>query len=118
VIISFAQTTGAFRMGRKSVTRRDWMDRHARHFVPGSVHSAWDKSPRNGGKKIGEVRIVSLEREPLQRLHADPEYALNEWIREGGVLVWPTVEAFLAHPWQTFHGDPYRVEFAIIGVMG
>ena len=61
--ISFAWTTPALLAGRKTVTRRDWNDRYARTFQPGELVQAYDKLPRNGGKPIALLRIVSVTKE-------------------------------------------------------
>lgn len=58
MILSFAFTTPALLAGCKSVTRRDWSPGHAAHFHAGRVVDAYDRSPRNGGRKVAEVRIA------------------------------------------------------------
>ena len=57
-IISFAWTTSALLEGKKTVTRRDWNDRYAKSFKEGEIVAAYNKNPRAGGKKIGEVRLT------------------------------------------------------------
>ena len=115
MILSFAWTTDAFELGDKTVTRRDYDDAYLARWQSaaetGEPQQAWDKSPRFGGKKIGEIRVLSARREPIQRMHDDRAYATEEWLKEGGHHHWPTVEAFLAVPWTTRHGDPVRIEF-------
>lgn len=58
MLISFAWTTPALRARVKSVTRRTWTPAHAAHFHAGDLVDAWDKLPRAGGKKIGQIRIT------------------------------------------------------------
>lgn len=63
-IISFAKTVDEFLSGKKRDTRRDWSKAHTemwQHLYDKGhrVHYAYDKSPRNGGKKIGELILTS-----------------------------------------------------------
>lgn len=115
MILSFAWTTDAFLLGDKTVTRRDYDDaylaRYQRAAETGQPQDAYDRTPRSGGKKIGEIVILSARREPIQRMRDDRAYAEQEWLKEGGHHHWPTVEAFLATPWTGRHGDPVRIEF-------
>ena len=66
--ISFALTTKEFLSGSKTVTRRDWPDSYLskwqKWYDEGrTVHTAWDKVPYAGGKRIGHIpALVS----PLQ----------------------------------------------------
>ena len=81
-IISFSLTKDEFLTGRKTVTRRDWSDAHfamwVRFWESGRhVHDAWDKTPRAGGKKIGELVLTTkpykerLDKMPLSDLEAE-----------------------------------------------
>jgi hypothetical protein len=74
-IISFARTTAALVAGRKSVTRREWKDAYFQAFKKlldeaiakgekGLRVQAWSASPHRHGKKVGEILITSLTREP------------------------------------------------------
>jgi len=72
--ISFAWTTPAVLAGAKTVTRRDWTDRHARQFHAGDVVDAWSKDPRAGGRKVARVRILSIALEPMAWM-PDRDYA-------------------------------------------
>lgn len=63
-IISFSKTVREYEAGIKSCTRRDWCDRHfslwQKWYDEGKlIHSAWSKSPRNGGKKLGTFRLTA-----------------------------------------------------------
>jgi hypothetical protein len=110
MIVSFAWTTEAYLEGLKDVTRRFWTDEYAAQFPPGSVHQAWDKSPRSRGKRIGYFRVVSIERESLRRLLDDRAYGQREIQREGGL--WKTPQQFVDLMRDQGKGDnPYRVEF-------
>ncbi len=57
-IISFSWTTPALLAGEKTVTRRDWKERHATAFHEGDLVQAWDKVPFAGGKKIAIIRLT------------------------------------------------------------
>lgn len=60
MIISFAWTTPALLAGRKTVTRRQWSEKHASRFKEGTVVQAYDKSQRNGGKQVATLRVDSI----------------------------------------------------------
>jgi uncharacterized protein YqfB (UPF0267 family) len=62
-IISFAKTTAALLAGHKTVTRRYWKPSHAAMFKRGDIVQAWDKSPRYGGKKVAEIKIITVYQE-------------------------------------------------------
>ncbi|HKZ60539.1 MAG TPA: hypothetical protein VJ547_11945 [Candidatus Thermoplasmatota archaeon] len=114
MIISFAWTTETFLAGKKDVTRRLWDDDYAARFLPGSRHDAYDKSPRFGGKKVGEVEIVDVRKEPLTRMVEDYDYGIQEIMREGGLWVNPFdfVDAFAAgHKRPAHEIMVWRVEF-------
>lgn len=59
-IISFAETTPALLAGRKTVTRREWQESHARSFAAGELVQAWSKSPRvKGARRVGTIRLTA-----------------------------------------------------------
>lgn len=107
-IISFAWTTEAFLAGTKTVTRRMWKEAYVK---PGDLMQAWDKSPRAKGKRVGTIKIIKVDREPLQDflLHGDDEVK-----REGGY--WKTPGEFIS---RFLQGNPgmidtdyvWRIEF-------
>jgi hypothetical protein len=72
-LISFAYTTPALLAGQKTVTRRSWNDDYARRFEPGDLDDAYDRSPRNKGKKVGQVKIRSVVKESIH-LMPDSDY--------------------------------------------
>lgn len=103
MIISFAWTTDAVKARRKTVTRRDWSERHFQQWVKayrqGRVtHDAYDRSPRIGGTKFGEIRLTC---EPYKE--ALGEMPIEDLEAEGGY--WMTREKFIAG----FGGDPLKV---------
>lgn len=61
--ISFAYTTPPLLAGVKSVTWRNWDTDYAKSFKRGEVCTAWDRSPRVGGKKVGEIEIRLVHQE-------------------------------------------------------
>jgi hypothetical protein len=84
-ILSFALTAEEFTSGRKSVTRRDWSDRHLSMWqglwdTGRLLHQAWDNIPIAGGKPIGE--LVLTARPYREKLGDMPRADL---IAEGGM---------------------------------
>ena len=57
-IISFAWTTPALLAGRKTVTRREWNDRHALRFRKGDLVAAYNRQPRFGGHQVATIRLT------------------------------------------------------------
>jgi hypothetical protein len=103
-IVSFAATVETFLTGKphpKTVTRREWKDHYASKFHVGDVCKAYDKSPRNGGKQIGLIRIL---KKPYRQNLKD--MTKEDLLKEGGR--WDTLEDFE----ELFNiEDPYVVEF-------
>lgn len=58
MLISFAWTAPALVFGAKTRTRRNWSPSHAKRYEFGQVVEAWDRLPRAGGQKIGDIQIV------------------------------------------------------------
>ena len=118
MIVSFAWTTDAFMADRKSRTRREWNECHARQVIPGkTLIQAYDKIPIAGGKQIGlaitvviKYEDVSLmpeedyekegfaymEEKGLKIWGKEPRQAFDEW-REAGGMYW--VLDFEKMPW-------------------
>lgn len=83
--ISFALTKAEYLDGRKTVTRRDWKEKHfenwCRWYDNGNrVHDAWDKVPFAGGKKMGRFRLTC--RPYLEKLKHMP---FSDLKAEGGM---------------------------------
>jgi hypothetical protein len=92
--LSFALTKNEFLSGRKTVTRRDWPEPYRRKwqkwFDEGRVdHTAWDKLPFAGGRKIGTLRLTCAPY--IERLADMP---LSDLKAEGGMC--KTREEFCA----------------------
>lgn len=109
MIISFAWTTPQFLDGTKTVTRRSWSESSAprvRTFEQWRnawddhrlAHDAWDKNPRNGGKKVGTFMMTA--RPYRERLGDFPE---SDLAAEGGL--WATVQDYI----DLQGGDPGKV---------
>lgn len=73
MMISFNWTAMALLAGRKSVTRRDWVLKHREHFNEGDVVDAWDYNPRVKGRRIGKIRILSIDYEHMSMM-PDSDY--------------------------------------------
>ncbi|AVQ10684.1 Uncharacterized protein XB16_0337 [Leptospira santarosai] len=82
-IISFGYTTAPLLAGRKTITRREWKDEYALTFRPGEIVQAYDKSPRFGGKKIGELKISWIVKLYLRNMpDSDYEEEGFAWLDE------------------------------------
>ena len=94
MIISFGKTKDELLSGTKTVTRRFWKPNYFATWLTRwdkgfRVYDAYDKSPRNGGKKIGTITLTQRPyREPLSMLTE------SELLAEGGMC--STVEEFCA----------------------
>lgn len=71
MIISFAKTTDALLAGQKTVTRRDWSDKHAAKFKAGMLVDAWNYGPRVVTKNPHKVATIRLTADPYQELSKD-----------------------------------------------
>lgn len=91
-ILSFALTADKFLSGEKTVTRRDWSEKHLEMWqrmwdTDRLEHDAWDNLPRAGGKKIGRFELT--DRPYLEKLIEMP---ISDLEREGGMC--ETLEDF------------------------
>ncbi|MDI7157166.1 hypothetical protein QMM53_11520 [Leptospira santarosai] len=96
-IISFGFTAAPLLARRKTITRREWKDEYALKFRQGEIVQAYDKSPRFGGKKIGELKIswivkshlrdmpdTDYEEEGFAWLDENPEFIHKSFILNDG----------------------------------
>lgn len=113
LIISFAWTSGALLAGKKTATRREWDDQYAQLFVNTFYYNAtiqaYDKNPRNGGKRIALIRLTKMpQKEPLSAM------TMKDIEEEGGL--WESVDQFI----EGFGGDPdmkvWVVKFEVIKI--
>lgn len=87
MIISFAYTTPALLAGAKTVTRRDWSPHHADFFIAavtrGKPVDAYDKSQRLRGRKVAEIRLLSVALAPIADM-PDSDYEAEgfRWLHE------------------------------------
>lgn len=107
MILSFAWTTDALLLGKKTCTRRAWSDRTANSWVNAYkgdrlIHSAWNKMPLcRGAKKIADILLTQL---PYQeRLRDMPQSDLSA---EGGL--WSSKEEFI-----NLFGNPELVVWVV-----
>ena len=106
MMISFAWTTDDFLAGRKTATRRFWTDEYAEKWwrnvqKRNNIADAYDKNPRFGGKKIGEIRVRQKPfRQPLGEM-------TGQDLKEEGTL-WKSIEEFVE-----MMGGPDKIPFVI-----
>lgn len=86
MIISFGLTTKELLSGNKTVTRRDWSAVTFYTWVKAwtlrnLIHDAYDKNPRNGGVKIGTIKLTAC---PHLQILKNMKY--NDLIAEGGMV--------------------------------
>jgi len=116
MIISFAWTTDAFKAGRKSRTRRQWQDKYAKIFLngieKGKVHDAYDRQPRFGGKKIGELIITSMKKEHMSKM-PDEDYEREgfKFMEENNIEIWKMNPRDAFEDWRKDDSTPWIVDF-------
>lgn len=88
MIISFGRTTPALIAGEKTVTRRDWSDKHAAQFKAGQLVDAWNTSPRNVRGNPHKIATIRITRDPYVESSADfepdDEAEGFEWLTQNG----------------------------------
>ncbi len=109
MIISFAQTIPAVLDQSKTVTRRFWDDGYAKRFSKGTMHDAWDRSPRTRkGKRRGRIIILKDPyKEPLGMM-SDEHFE-----REGGKRFWKNKEEFIEMMGGA-EAAPWVIEFELV----
>jgi hypothetical protein len=114
MIISFNWTVGAFLQGKKTVTRRFWKSKYAAKFHEGDIVDAYDKSPRNGGKKIGHIRLTKDPyKQPLENMTEE------DFQREGGTMYWEDKKNYIVMMRRVGNGEvPWVIEFEKIQEAG
>ena len=130
MIISFAYTTPALLAGAKSVTRRDWQPEYARLAISRSpllktprVHDAYDKSPRNGGRKVATIQVLSLTQEPIASM-PDSDYEAEgfAWLHANGHVPpkssgFPDFSFATFERWRQSGATLYVVRFELVRVL-
>lgn len=71
MLISFSWTVGPLLAGVKTLTWREWDDAFAAKFRPGQLVDAWDRGPRQHGKKVATIKIISVAKMSLADLSDD-----------------------------------------------
>lgn len=111
--ISFSLTEEQFLDGSKDITRRlRWL-----FLKPGDRLMACRKcmglKPGESIVRLGEIEVVSVRREPLNRMSADASYGHAEAIREGfpKMTGGQFVEMFTSHMKSTPATLVTRIEF-------
>jgi hypothetical protein len=121
--ITFSATTDALLARQKTVTRRNWKPRHANKFKPDDLVAAYDRSPRNGGRRVAVIRITDPP-----RLESTGSMPPEEWYAEGfeymqsrGMLVrLHAKESTPAQLWQDWKTNPrsmWVVRFELVEVL-
>jgi hypothetical protein len=68
------------------VTRREWKDTFADKIKPGDVLQAYDKVAFLGGKKIGEIEVEGITKEPISEMPVwDYQHEGFEWLYNKGI---------------------------------
>jgi len=81
--ISFSMTESQFLDGSKDVTRRlGWLTLQAGDRLM-ACRKCQGLKPGEKIFRLGEIEVVSVRREPLNRMTADAAYGLDEARREG-----------------------------------
>lgn len=121
MIVSFAETTSALQARRKSVTRREWAENHARKFTAGLRVQAWDKTPRvRGAKRVGTIEI---KRAPYREMsdqipEEDWEGEGFAYMQEHGLTLFGGMSP--REVWDGWHDEPrmlWVVRFELVGVL-
>lgn len=115
-IISFALTAPQFSSGAKTVTRRDWSERYYQQWLKWydagkRRHQGYDKSPRNGGKYIGDFYLT--HRPYKQRI---AEMSPNEFVAEGVFPDIDTPEQFAKLVDKRVDDEMIVIRFAKMGI--
>jgi hypothetical protein len=113
MIISFAWTTSAFLAGRKTRTRRDWLEDYAKRFHVGDLVQAWDRVPRvRDAKRVGTIRITGIKKEPISAMpDEDFEKEGFAYMEEQGIKMWGMNARESFENWRSKEREYYVVDF-------
>ena len=121
--IVFAWTAPALLAGAKTVIRQPWTEKKARQFHVGSLATAYDRAPKQGGRPLA---LVCLTADPVhERLAAIPDTDYDaegwRWLHAHGDRLtgharasdysWSAFEAWRSRP-----GTVWVVRFALLAV--
>ncbi len=79
--------------------KKPWVQQH-------DLVQAWSTGPHRGGKKIGVIKILSIERQEWMPWAIDDEEAMREGFTDPGELADVLARAGVEH-----HDLIYRIEF-------
>lgn len=113
MIISMAWTSAAFLSGRKHCTRRSWNASYAAHFHKGQICDSYNRNPRNGGKKIGSLRLISAPYLQYTHLMTEQDYEDEglRWMEENNILIRGLQPRQFFDDWKTADEEVYVVRF-------
>lgn len=123
-IISFAWTTPAIRAKRKTVTRRDWDMDYGPRFKKGDEITAYDRSPRAGGKPIARLILTDNARYEPDSFAPDSDYEgegfdfLADIYRNGAPAYRVTTSRESFDTWRKAGGWSWVIRFEVIEVFG
>lgn len=114
--ISFAKTTDAVIMNRKTKTRRNWKVVHAQRFRVGQEVDFWDKNPRNHGEKMGSIILTrGPYRENTRKLIYPDDFIAEgfDYMTERGLDIDGMEPLIFFRRWQEQHVLLFVVEFRL-----
>lgn len=119
-IISFAWTTPALIAGRKTVTRREWVDGYALTFHAGDLAAAFDRSPRYGGHQVATIRLTRDPYKESTALAPEGDYEAEgfTYLADRGVMVDGLPPAALWRAWYLHPQLLWVVRFELVTTLG
>lgn len=118
LIISFAYTTPALIAGQKTVTRRHWKGDYADRFKAGTEVTAYDRSPRAGGKPVARLRLTQdVQLEP------DADAPDSDYDAEGFAFLYEAPGKFRSFTredfadWRREGGSSHVVRFEVVEIV-
>ena len=120
-IISFAETTPALLAGAKTVTRREWTEKHARSFKAGELVQAWSKGPRvKGAKRVGTIRLTATPYQEMSDCVPFEDYDAEgfTYLADHGLTLFGGLTT--REVWVTWRMDPHPlwvVRFELVEVL-
>ena len=115
--ISFAWTTDALISLRKTCTRRNWSDDYAAKFIRayerGEPVDAYQRNPRNGGKKMGQIRLTVRPYKELTGKFPPSDYEAEgfKWMEEQGLLIQGVSPMEFCQDWINANEDVWVIRF-------
>ena len=112
MIISMAWVGEAYVSGRKTRTRRKWVDAYAKRFKVGDFFQVYNKSPRMKGRKIGESQVLGIKQEHIS-LMPDEDFEKEgfAYMEEEGLKIWGKEPRQAFEDWRRMDETYYIVDF-------